>query len=79
LAKRPEKKYPIDGPWLNGGLIKCFENVDKGIRWGAFLSFFCGPPDVETQGEVRPHGGHFTVSPGSLFPLKLTIVGLALC
>jgi len=32
LAKRPERKYPIDGPWLNGGLIKCFENYAKGIR-----------------------------------------------
>ena len=32
LAKRPEKKYPIDGPWLNGGLIKCFQNYEKGVR-----------------------------------------------
>jgi hypothetical protein len=33
LGKRPEKKYPIDGPWLNGGLIKCFENYEKGVRY----------------------------------------------
>lgn len=32
LAKRPEKNYPIDGPWLNGGIIKCFDNVEKGVR-----------------------------------------------
>lgn len=29
LAKRPEKKYPIAGPWINGGVIKSLANMDK--------------------------------------------------
>jgi len=29
LAKRPEKKYPIAGPWINGGVIKSLENMNK--------------------------------------------------
>jgi len=32
LAKRAEKKYPISGPWLNGGVIKSLENMSKGIK-----------------------------------------------
>lgn len=30
LAKRAEKKYPISGPWLNGGVIKSLDNMNKG-------------------------------------------------
>ena len=32
LSKRPEKNYPIDGPWLNGAIIKCFDNVENKVR-----------------------------------------------
>ena len=31
LNKRKEKKYPIEGPWINGGVIKFLENYDKSI------------------------------------------------
>jgi len=30
LAKRPEKKYPISGPWLNSGVIKSLDNMKNG-------------------------------------------------
>jgi len=30
LAKRAEKKYPISGPWLNGGVIKSLDNMKNG-------------------------------------------------
>ena len=29
LAKRPQKKYPIAGPWINGGVIKSLENMSS--------------------------------------------------
>ena len=31
LAKRADKKYPIAGPWLNGGVIKSLDNMSKGV------------------------------------------------
>ena len=31
LNKRKDKKYPIDGPWINGGVIKFLENHQKSI------------------------------------------------
>jgi len=31
LAKRKDKKYPIDGPWINGGVIKFLENHQKSV------------------------------------------------
>ena len=32
LAKRKDKKYPIEGPWINGGVIKFLENHEKSIN-----------------------------------------------
>jgi len=29
LAKRAEKKYPIAGPWINGGVIKSLDNMNN--------------------------------------------------
>jgi len=31
LAKRAEKKYPVPGPWINGGVIKSLANMADGI------------------------------------------------
>jgi len=31
LSKRPEKKYPISGPWLNSGVIKSLDNMKNGL------------------------------------------------
>jgi len=30
LARRAEKKYPVPGPWINGGVIKFLKNVEDG-------------------------------------------------
>jgi len=30
LAKRAEKKYPVPGPWINGGVIKSLANMTAG-------------------------------------------------
>ena len=32
LGKRKDKKYPIEGPWINGGVIKFLENNEKSIK-----------------------------------------------
>ena len=32
LAKRADKKFPISGPWLNGGVIKSLENIKNGYK-----------------------------------------------
>ena len=44
LAKRPSKKFPIDGPWLNSGVIKCLGNYANATRYkdklcGAVFNF----------------------------------------
>ena len=31
LDKRKDKKYPIEGPWINGGVIKFLENYKKSV------------------------------------------------
>ena len=31
LAKRKDKKYPIEGPWINGGVVKFLENYKKSV------------------------------------------------
>ena len=32
LAKRAEKKYPVPGPWINGGVIKSLANMQAGTQ-----------------------------------------------
>jgi len=32
LAKRALKVYPIEGPWINGGVIKSLENMNNGVK-----------------------------------------------
>ena len=32
LEKRKDKKYPIEGPWINGGIIKFLENYKKSVQ-----------------------------------------------
>jgi len=31
LAKRADKKYPVPGPWINGGVIKSLANMQDGV------------------------------------------------
>ena len=31
LAKRKDKQYPIEGPWINGGVIKFLDNYHKAV------------------------------------------------
>ena len=32
LEKRKDKKYPIEGPWINGGIIKFLENYQHSVK-----------------------------------------------
>jgi len=32
LAKRADKKFPIPGPWINGGVIKSLSNMSAGVQ-----------------------------------------------
>lgn len=32
LAKRAAKKYPVPGPWINGGVIKMLAGVEEGVN-----------------------------------------------
>jgi hypothetical protein len=31
LARRAEKKYPVPGPWINGGVIQFLKNTEAGV------------------------------------------------
>merc|ERR1719452_58936 len=32
LAKRADKKYPVPGPWINGGVIQSLKNMEAGTQ-----------------------------------------------
>eukprot|EP00088_Acartia_fossae_P036207 TRINITY_DN373_c1_g1_i3.p1 TRINITY_DN373_c1_g1~~TRINITY_DN373_c1_g1_i3.p1 ORF type:complete len:327 (+),score=63.10 TRINITY_DN373_c1_g1_i3:32-1012(+) len=32
LAKRADKKYPVPGPWINGGVIQFLKNKESGVN-----------------------------------------------